>query len=67
MPHLGPSLDQPVPLSKLLAVGLERNPDEAALLARKGEASWSELETVRMGSPKTTSRLASSPEIGSPR
>ena len=49
MPHLGPSLDQPVVLSKLLAAGLERNPDEAALLAGKGNASWSELETVSNG------------------
>jgi long-chain acyl-CoA synthetase len=49
MPHLGPSLDQPIPLSKLLQVGLELSPDEAALLSRKGDASWSELEAVSNG------------------
>jgi long-chain acyl-CoA synthetase len=46
MPHLGPSLIQ---LSKLLAAGLERSPDEAALLSSKGKASWSELEAVSNG------------------
>ena len=49
MPHLGAALDQPIPLSALLQVGLERNPDEAALLSRKGEASWSELDAVANG------------------
>jgi long-chain acyl-CoA synthetase len=49
MPHLGPSLDQPVVLSELLQAGLERSPDEAALLSRKGDASWSELEAVSNG------------------
>ena len=49
MPHLGPSLDQPIQLSKLLEAGLERSPDEAALLSTKGEASWSELEAVSNG------------------
>ena len=49
MPHLGPALDQPIPLSDLLQVGLEQSPDEAALLSRKGEASWSELEAVANG------------------
>jgi acyl-coenzyme A synthetase/AMP-(fatty) acid ligase len=49
MPHLGPSLDQPIQLSKLLEAGLERSPDEAALLSSKGEASWSELEAVSNG------------------
>ena len=49
MPHLGPALDQPIPLSKLLQVGLELSPDEAALLSRKGDASWSELEAVSNG------------------
>jgi long-chain acyl-CoA synthetase len=49
MPHLGPALDQPVPLSNLLQAGLERSPDEAALLSRKGEATWSELEAVSNG------------------
>ena len=49
MPHLGPALDRPIPLSALLQVGLERNPDEAALLSRKGEASWSELDAVANG------------------
>jgi long-chain acyl-CoA synthetase len=38
---LGPSWDQPIPL--------ERSPDEAALLSRKGDASWSELEAVSNG------------------
>jgi long-chain acyl-CoA synthetase len=49
MPHLGPSLDQAIPLSALLQAGLERSPDEAALLSRKGDASWSELEAVSNG------------------
>ena len=49
MPHSGPSLDQPIPLSKLLQVGLELSPDEAALLSRKGNASWSELDAVANG------------------
>src|SRR5262249_4537814 len=43
------SLDQPVPLSKLLETGLKRSPDEAALLSSKGQASWSELEAVSKG------------------
>ena len=49
MPHLGPALDQPIPLSELLQVGLELSPDEAALLSRKGDASWSELDAVANG------------------
>lgn len=49
MPYLGPSLDQPVPLSNLLQAGLERSPNEAALLSRKGEATWSELHAVANG------------------
>jgi long-chain acyl-CoA synthetase len=49
MPHLGPSLDQPIPLSALLQAGLGRSPDEAALLSRKGDASWSELDAVANG------------------
>ena len=49
MPHLGPALDQPVSLSNLLQAGLERSPDEAALLSRKGEATWSELDAVANG------------------
>jgi long-chain acyl-CoA synthetase len=49
MPHLGPAWDQPIPLSALLKAGLERSPDEAALLSRKGDASWSELEAVSNG------------------
>ena len=49
MPHLGPALDQPIPLSMLLQAGLELSPDEAALLSRKGNASWSELEAVANG------------------
>jgi len=53
MPHLGPSLEQPVPLSDLLAIGLERSPNEAALLSLEGNASWSELDRM-------ASRLAAS-------
>ena len=49
MPHLGPALDQPVPLSNLLQAGLSGAQDEAALLSRKGEATWSELEAVSNG------------------
>ena len=49
MPHLGPALDRPIPLSALLQVGLKRSPDEATLLSRKGEASWSELDAVANG------------------
>ena len=49
MPHLGPALDRPIPLSALLQVGLKRSPDGAALLSRKGEASWSELDAVANG------------------
>jgi hypothetical protein len=49
MPHLGPALDRPIPLSALLQVGHERSPDEAAVLSRKGEASWSELDAVANG------------------
>ena len=49
MPHLGPALDRPVPLSELLQAGLERSPDEAALLSRKGDATWSELDAVAKG------------------
>ena len=67
MPHLGPSLDQPIQLSKLLKAGLERSPDEAALLSSKGEASWSELEAVSNGLAETTSPLGSRPEIASLR
>ena len=49
MPRLGPSLDQPIALCELLQAGLEPSPDEAALLSRKGEASWSELDAVANG------------------
>ncbi|HVQ10505.1 MAG TPA: class I adenylate-forming enzyme family protein, partial [Methyloceanibacter sp.] len=49
MPHSGPALDRPIPLSELLQVGLERSPDEAALLSRKGDATWSELDAVAKG------------------
>jgi long-chain acyl-CoA synthetase len=52
-PHLGPSLEQPVPLSDLLAIRLERSPNEAALLSLEGNASWSELDRM-------ASRLAAS-------
>ena len=47
MPHLGPALDRPIPLSALLQVGLKRSPDE--VLSRKVEASWSELDAVANG------------------
>ncbi len=56
MPHLGPSLEQPVPLSRLLANGLERKPNEAALQSLEGKASWSELD--RMASSLAASYLA---------
>jgi long-chain acyl-CoA synthetase len=46
MPHLGPVLEHPVPLSNLLRTGLEQNADEAALISREAEASWSELESM---------------------
>ena len=49
MPHSGPALDRPIPLSELLQAGLERSPDEAALLSRKGDATWSELDAVAKG------------------
>ena len=50
---MGPSLEQPVPLSDLLAIRLERSPNEAALLSLEGNASWSELDRM-------ASRLAAS-------
>ncbi len=51
MPHLGPALEEPVQLSKLLDIGLRRGPSEVALISREGDATWSELE-------ETSSRLA---------
>ncbi|MGB2930906.1 MAG: AMP-binding protein, partial [Methyloceanibacter sp.] len=51
MPHSGPPLDEPIPLSNLLRVGLENSPEKVALVSIKTEASWSELE-------RATSRLA---------
>jgi long-chain acyl-CoA synthetase len=51
MPHLGPALEEPVQLSKLLDIGLRRGSGEVALLSREGDATWSELE-------ETSSRLA---------
>jgi long-chain acyl-CoA synthetase len=61
MPHLGPSLDQPVMLSRLLDAGLKRNPDKAALLSRTGEASWSELDAVTDGLAKNYLALGLAP------
>jgi hypothetical protein len=49
MPHLGDTLEQPVPLSDLLAAGLGRSSDEPALLSLEGNASWSELERMATG------------------
>jgi long-chain acyl-CoA synthetase len=49
MPHLGDPLEQPVPLSDLLATGLARSPDEPALLSLEGNASWSELDRMATG------------------
>ena len=46
MPHSGPSLEEPVQLSKLLQMGLENSPDAAALVSRGTDASWSELDRV---------------------
>jgi len=49
MPHLGEPLEQPVPLSDLLATGLARSPDDPALLSLEGDASWSELDRMATG------------------
>ena len=51
MPHLGPVLEQPVQLSKLLATGLAGDSGAVALISREGSANWSDLE-------ETSSRLA---------
>jgi len=51
MPHAGPLLEAPIPLSKLLHVGLNDRPNEAALVSMEGVWSWSDLE-------QATSRLA---------
>jgi long-chain acyl-CoA synthetase len=62
MPHLGDPLEQPVPLSDLLATGLARSPDEPALLSLEGNASWSELD--RMATALAASYLALGLEPG---
>ncbi len=53
MPHLGPALEEPVQLSKLLETGAARNPDGIAVMSKEGNASWSELADA-------SSRLAAS-------
>ena len=44
MPHAGPSLEDPKPLSDLLKVGLESRPDDPALVSMEGVWSWSDLD-----------------------
>ena len=51
MPHAGPLLEAPIQLSKLLHVGLNERPNEAAMVSMEGVWSWSDLE-------QATSRLA---------
>jgi acyl-CoA synthetase (AMP-forming)/AMP-acid ligase II len=51
MPHAGPLLEAPIELAKLLHVGLNERPNDAALVSMEGVWSWSELE-------QATDRLA---------
>jgi acyl-CoA synthetase (AMP-forming)/AMP-acid ligase II len=44
MPHSGPLLEAPIELSKLLHVGLNDRPNDAALVSMEGVWSWAELE-----------------------
>jgi long-chain acyl-CoA synthetase len=46
MPLSGPPLDQPVDITDILRVGLDRHPDAIALLSVKMRATWRELETA---------------------
>ena len=51
MPQAGPLLEAPIQLSKLLQIGVNDRPHEAALVSMEGVWSWSKLE-------ETTNRLA---------
>ncbi|MGH6735021.1 MAG: class I adenylate-forming enzyme family protein [Methyloceanibacter sp.] len=51
MPHAGPLLEEPAPLSDLLNAGLKGRPNDAALVSMEGVWSWAELE-------RATSRIA---------
>lgn len=44
MPHVGPVLEGPTPLSDLLKVGLENRPNDPALVSMEGVWSWSDLD-----------------------
>jgi long-chain acyl-CoA synthetase len=46
MPLSGPPLDQPVDITDLLSVGLDRYPDAAALVSAEMRWTWRELETI---------------------
>lgn len=46
MPISGPPLEQPFDTSELLARGLASKPDDPALVSRRGEWSWRQLDRV---------------------
>ena len=45
MPHAGTLLEAPIQLSKLLHVGLNERPNEAAMVSMEGVWSWSCAES----------------------
>jgi 16S rRNA G1207 methylase RsmC len=51
MPQAGPLLEAPIQLSKLLQIGVNDRPHEAALVSMEGVWSWSNLD-------QATNRLA---------
>ena len=46
MPHQGPTLEEPVNLSDLLAVGLQQGPSQPALISLEDQWSWAALDEV---------------------
>jgi len=46
MPIAGPSLDQPVPLTQILASGLRTKPHEPALASLERQWTWNELDAA---------------------
>ena len=46
MPLYGPSLDNPVPLNRILDAGLASGPDDLALVSLETRWSWRELDAV---------------------